>query len=376
MKKKLSINKLLFFIVFAIFIWSFCPSVSNVGNPKVTFYPRIVFAVSTNTTPSWWSNLWNNFWTNVSNYFNNKQQNAGSTQSNPGAIVSQAKPTNEEGFFSSLTYGLVKAKNDIQQFFFPFRQEVYNPPGSGKPQIPPSKPQASQQQGDENGTPAKPYKLEANQFKKMCGQNTYVLYWRKGGKNGRDMAQPIGGAGSGQDQGARNTWELPSCGELAECHCCCNTCRIPETKCQQEGWIFNNKGCPPGCSSSCEGNCKPNCEKWTKPEGQGDPTLNRDCKCNMEGCPKEKSKGCYILIMDPGKTDIEYTKLDGNKEQYFKSAGAAYFKNGNGEKSPSTEVKSKIKSDANDVKDNGFIKKLKDEKGKCCKCYQDGPPIQ
>lgn len=329
---------------------------------------------------SMWQNLWNNFISGIKKILTGNSSNSSSQQAtsggnlapNPGTAVSQSQPTDKEGFWS----GFAKKVKDIGGFFNPFKQEVYNKTGGKEVKMPEQKQQQPQQQGGENGTPGSPYKLEANQFKKMCGQNTYILYWRKGGKNGRDMAQPASGAGSGKDQGARNTWELPSCGELAECHCCCNTCKIPETECKQDGWVFAKKGCVIGCSPTCDGNCKPTCQKWDKPEGPGDPTLNRDCKCNMEGCPKSNSSNCEIIIMDKGNTELQYTKLDGNKEQYFLGAGEVKFKNGNGEKSGSPEVKSKIKSDANDVKDKGWIKKLKDEKGKCCKCYQDGPPIQ
>jgi|GEM_PF-2320931 len=220
-----------------------------------------------------------------------------------------------------------------------------------------------------NGTPGSPYKIEPNQFKKYCGQNTYVLYWRKGGEKGKDMTKPTGKGGG--NEGARDYWQLPTCEELAECHCCCNTCKTPESKCQQDGWVFNNKGCPPNCKPKCEGDCKPKCESWTQPKGPGDPSLNRDCKCQMEGCPKSNAKDCQIIIMDPGKTDVEYTKKDGNPEQYFKAVGAAYFKNGNG----SSDPKSKIIAWPNDKADPGYVSKLKDDKGKCCKCYQDGPPI-
>lgn len=232
----------------------------------------------------------------------------------------------------------------------------------------------SQQQGGENGTSGSPYKIEPNQFKKICGTNNYILYWRKGGKNGRDMAQPVQqGPGAGKDQEGYVHWQLPTCEELAECHCCCNTCVTPESQCKSPGWVFNNKGCPPNCKPTCEGDCKPKCQSWTKPEGPGDPTLNRDCKCNQEGCPKSNAKGCKIMIIDSGKSQVDYTKQDSSKpEEYYKGTGIAIFKDGNGP----MDLKSKVRQESNDTQKDGWIMKLKNEKGKCCKCYQDGPPIQ
>jgi len=237
----------------------------------------------------------------------------------------------------------------------------------------------SQQGGSEdgNGTPGSPYKLEPNQFKKMCGQNTYVLYWRKGGQKGKDMAQPAGGAGAGKDQGARDYWQLPTCKELSKCHCCCNTCTFPQGQICPAGWCFSKKTicddkeeCTDKCSNKCDEKCKKGCEDYKEPTH--DKAFNRDCKCNVEGCPESKSENCEIMIIDTGKTDVEYTKKDGDKEQYFKAVGLAKFKNGNGSDDP----KSKIIAQPNDKASQGYVKKLKDEKGKCCKCYQDGPPIQ
>ncbi len=244
------------------------------------------------------------------------------------------------------------------------------------PQPTPSEQPAQQQQqgggqqgGEENGTGKKPFKLEPNQFKKLCGQNTYVLYYRIGGIGKRDMLKPTEkegtGAGGESDTG-EYTFELPSCAELAKCHCCCNTCQIPETECKKEGWVFAKKGCVLGCSDKCEANCKKGCKDWKKPTPAPGAPFNRDCDCQMEGCPD--GKDCMIIIKDEGNTKLQYTTKKGKPEQYFPAAGFAYFMNGNG---PSDE-KSKIKSDGgNDTKDQGWIKKLKEEPGICCSCIQD-----
>jgi len=236
----------------------------------------------------------------------------------------------------------------------------------------------------ENGTPGSPYKIEPNQFKKYCSQNTYVLYWRKGGENGRDMTKPASETATGfpetiandSNQGARDYFQLPTCEELAKCHCCCNTCTFPQGNTCPQGWCFSKlticddkKECSNKCSDQCNAKCKKGCEDYKEPTHKQ--AFNRDCDCSVEGCPETSAKDCKIIIMDPGKTDVEYTKKEGNPEQYFKAAGMAYFTNGNGKSDP----KSKIIAWPNDKADPGYVTKLKDEKGKCCKCYQDGPQI-
>ncbi len=261
------------------------------------------------------------------------------------------------------------------------KQKSQTPSSGSQPsssqQQPSSQPAQQQQQqsgqqqqgGQENGTGKNPYKLEPNQFKKICGQNTYVLYYRIGGIGKRDMLKPTAkegtGAGGKEDTG-EYTFEIPSCSELAKCHCCCNTCQIPETLCQKPGWVFAKKGCVPGCSDKCEANCKKGCKDWKKPTPVPGAPFDRDCDCQMEGCPD--GKDCMILIKDEGNSKLQYTTKEAKPEQYFPAAGFAYFKNGNG---PSTD-KSKIKSDGgNDTKDQGWIKKLKEEPGICCGCIQD-----
>ena len=192
------------------------------------------------------------------------------------------------------------------------------------------------------------------------------------------MAQPAGGAGAGKDQGAKDIWQLPTCKELAQCHCCCNTCKYEPHYCPQDGWTFDKPfGCyPKQICSQCNEVCNPKCSQWNKPDyqtqNQSDLTLNRDCKCQKEGCKDTGPEDCSIIIIDPGRSQVEFTKKDGQPEQYYKGTGIAYFKNGNGPSDP----KSKVLAEPDDKTSNGWVKKLKDQKGVCCKCYQDGPPIQ
>jgi len=233
-----------------------------------------------------------------------------------------------------------------------------------------------QTSGEENGTPKNPYKLEPNQFKKICGTNTYVLYWRIGGQNKRDMAHAKKD-GEGGKQGAENTWIVPTCEELSKCHCCCNTCTFPQGLVCPQGWCFSKKTicddkeeCTDKCSNKCDEKCKKGCEDYKEPTH--DKAFNRDCKCNMEGC-ENGAKGCKIVIMDPGKSQVEYTKADADKpEKYYKGTGAAIFQNGNSK----SQEQSKIKSEGKDVASGGWVDKLKGQPGVCCKCYQDGPQIQ
>lgn len=310
-----------------------------------------------NTSP-WFVSWWNKVSTeaqNVIQWFQQKTQNVLSGgQKTP---ISQA-PLNQ--------YPSLSGQNISQQSSFPIQQQ--SPSGSG-----------SSGGGNENGTSGSPYKLEPNQFKKDCGQNTYILYWRKGGEKGKDMAQPVEqGPGAGKDQAQIVYWILPTCEELSKCHCCCNTCTFPEGEICPQGWCFSKnticddkKECSNKCSDKCDEKCKKGCEDYQEPTHKK--AFNRDCKCASNGCPSESSNGCKIMIKDPGQSQIEYTDAQDKtwKETPAGSPGA-YFENGWGK----DDKQSRLRVGANDTKENGYVKKLKNEKGKCCKCYQDGPPIQ
>lgn len=216
--------------------------------------------------------------------------------------------------------------------------------------------------GPDNGSQKLVYDLEPNQFKKECGQNTYYLNWRKAGIEGTDMADPLK---KGKPTGQKAYWILPTCEELAKCHCCCNKCLIPASLCTQQGWVFNDKGCVGKCSPVCEASCGSDCKKWDKPTPPDKAPLDSDCRCNVEGCPKPQNNECKIVIEDPGNTEVEYTTRDGNPEQYFKKKGPKVeFMNGNGKKDP----KSKIISEGADTTERGWVMLLEDKPGVCCKC--------
>jgi len=361
---------------------------------------------SNNTSSSnWFSDLlnkislqitttWNKVWGTKSssgNATSNSSSTEGTTSGSQSGTNNQAgqiesSPTNQESISGGLTnwWNDLKAKILGSNSATITRPAVTAPsttqetasqdnsnPATTTPQAQTQQPaqattsaQGGSQSDQPNGTTKNPYKLEPNQFKKECGQNTYFLNWRKGGIEGKDMAAPTKGGGP---EGEQNVWELPTCEELAKCHCCCNTCLLPSSLCQTPGWVFNDKGCVDKCSPVCEANCGSECKKWDKPTPPDKAPLNRDCKCNQEGCPKPEGNKCKIIIEDYGKTQVEYTKRDGNPEQYFKGDGKVEFSNGNGESNP----KSKIKSEGADTTKSGWVMMLEDKPGVCCKCKQD-----
>ena len=233
--------------------------------------------------------------------------------------------------------------------------------------------------GEDNGTPARPYKLEPNQFKKLCGQNTYVLFWRIGGQKGLNMSKPPSQGGGGDNKARKVFWELPTCEELARCHCCCNTCVYEPPLCSNPGFTFADpEGCyPQDKCTQCKPLCNAKCKSWSKPTPPPTTPLNRDCACQQEGCPKPAGNKCRIIIQDPGKTRVDYTKRDGKAEQYFNDwlktengqRVVAMFENGNGPDNP----RSKISSEGADIEKGGWVTYLQEKPGVCCKCFQDDP---
>ncbi len=290
--------------------------------------------------------------------------NSGSNNSNQNTDKSL---TSEIGDWFKKVLGLDKQKSPSST---PQKQEQQQPAQQQQQPSQQQQQQGQQPSGQENGTSKKPFKLEPNQFKKKCGQNIYKLHYRIGGIGKRDMLKPTAkegtGAGGKEDTG-EYIFQVPTCAELAECHCCCNTCVIPETEppCIIPGWVFAKKGCAQGCSDKCDANCEKGCKDWKKPTPPPGAPFDRDCECQMEGCPD--GKDCKIFIDDEGTTAFDFTKKDGNPEQFFPGAGYGYFKNGNGP----NEEGSKIRSNSgNDTNDHGWIKRLEEKPGVCCSCTQ------
>lgn len=306
-------------------------------------------------------------------YGGQTQNNSGKSNNNSSNPDNSNQNTNksltsEIGDWFKKVLGLDKQKSQPST---PQKQEQQRPAQQQQQPSQQQQQQGQQKSGQENGTGKLPFKLEPNQFKKICGQNTYVLYYRIGGIGKRDMLRPTAkegtGAGGAEDTGDY-VFEIPSCSELAKCHCCCNTCQIPESLCQQPGWVFAKKGCVAGCSNKCEANCKKGCKDWKKPTPPPGAPFDRDCDCQMEGCPD--GKDCMILIKDMGESKLEYTSKLTGKEVYNPGAGFAYFMNGNGPDTDQSKIKS---SSGNDTNKHGWIKRLKEEPGICCGCTQDAP---
>jgi len=254
-------------------------------------------------------------------------------------------------------------------------QEGYNTGLTGSPETisdyentPQENPETIAGTNQENGTRENPYTIEPNQFKKICGQNTYLLVWRKGKLKGRDMQNPVTGGGP---LGRKSFWILPSCQQLADCHCCCNTCQIPLQLCSPGFCFLCSGGCVPSCGP-CPLTCVMPCEKYTSGKAPG--PKNSDCMCKPAGCPK--GDGCKIQIADGGKSGVEYTQSGSAKDVNKFHKGAVQvkegkpvveFSNGNG-----PGKKSMILDDGSgDTQPHGWIGQLKPEPGKCCKCVQD-----
>ncbi|MBM3256347.1 MAG: hypothetical protein FJZ04_02670 [Candidatus Moranbacteria bacterium] len=215
----------------------------------------------------------------------------------------------------------------------------------------------------ENGSARLPYKIEPNQFKKVCDKNEYILYNTIGGMANRDMMNPV--ATGGAPTGEESQWRLPTCSELAQCHCCINTCddtvwRIVRVKGGTLRYIvclpnvgFGAMPCGPMCKAPV---ARMGCSSFTG--GAHGEQNDRDCMGRANGC--EDSGGCTIKIYDPGYSQFEYTNPP-ESERFVKS------KPGMNIVPPGAKIK---KDNGKDVFPIGFIGQLKRSPGQCCKCIQ------
>jgi hypothetical protein len=207
----------------------------------------------------------------------------------------------------------------------------------------------------ENGTEENPYFIEPNQFRKICIENTYVLYSRVGGAANRDLRNPT--QAGGLATGEFSVWKVPTCEQLAQCDCCINTC--------DDMVIENGKPVcgpnlgfgPMGCSPNCKiPLARGMCTAYTGPSHplQGD----RDCMGLPVGCVA--SAGCKIIIKDPNGTQFEYEKSAGS---------GVYVKSQKGDNviPPGAKVR---KSNSANALPQGWIGQLNPAAGQCCKCIQ------
>ncbi len=242
---------------------------------------------------------------------------------------------------------------------------------------------AKKMAGGENGSPNIPYYIEPNQFKKVCDQNKYVLYTSVGGASGRDMRRPKGGVGPTANEnnnvnsnsnsnapkdgntGEESVWRVPTCEELAQCHCCINTCMDTVLRTVKIGKktityivCLPNVGFGPmGCSPMCKAPiARTACSSYSAPTHSG--AFDRDCMGRANGC--ESPGGCEVIIKDPGNSQFEFAPP--NSETYTKS------KRGDNAVPPGGKVK---KTNGASVLDYGWIGQLSSEPGKCCKCIQN-----
>jgi len=232
----------------------------------------------------------------------------------------------------------------------------------------------------ENGTIANPYKLESNQFKKVCGENKYVLWWSKPGgveksNKGKDLKK------IGVDyKGSSPYFKVPTCEELAKCHCCCNTCFSRRSfsfvcnkaeACFSEKSVCNDNSGDGTCSKNCAcSKCEKECENYKKNEHKE--MFNRDCKCGSildtfsiplpplpsPGCKdsSDETKNCKIVLFE-SKSGWSY-----NLDKKNDKAVANTVK----------EVGNKdllVSFGGNDTKeDEASVGKLEQKEGTCCKC--------
>jgi len=204
-----------------------------------------------------------------------------------------------------------------------------------------------------------PKKLEPNMFKKVCGENKYVL-WNSGfGKGGEDLNKLVGDK-------KLQWYKTPTCEELAKCHCCCNTCTVGPPPGCPDGWCFSikticddKKDCTSNCSTKCDDNCKKGCEKYSEPTHKK--IFDRDCDCKKEGCdppPSKDDENCVIVLFT-ASTEWTYRK---DKKEHKKFGGEV--------ENTKDLVFRFIPKDVATL--FGTIESLKDEPGKCCKCVDQG----
>ena len=258
-------------------------------------------------------------------------------------------------------------------------QSSQNQPGGAAGSTQDQPQNQSGQSGQEDGTDKNHYKLEPNQFKKVCGQNKYVLWWSKRGSDGKDLKEV-------KDK-MQNSWlEIPKCEELAKCHCCCNTCTFPAGMTCPGDVCFSKKSpCDgsPVCNPKCKCNlCKSSCESYKEPTN--DKAFDRDCDCQPAGCPETSAKGCKIVLYESEST-WHYDQYNQGKGSPMKrstwdtkiSQSECQKRGGKWTGSQCAfEINNKdqtFKSNSDDAGQGGkgWIDKLEKDKGKCCKCVPE-----
>jgi len=287
---------------------------------------------------------------------------------NLGSLFPQVTPNqptqpSREGFWS-------RFNGTIEEFWNAFKQQVWTggPNASSQNSNPAQQPPAPTQQsgspqnGPENQTPSKPYVLEPNQFKKVCGKNEYVLWWSQRGSDGKDIKNIP------KDKSQNGELIIPSCAELAKCHCCCNTCTNDSSSpCPPDVCFSINSPCDsrPVCNTKCYcSKCKNECETYTAPFHPK--AFNIDCGCSNVGCPD--ASGCKIVLYqaDSGWLVNAYNQGFTSIQQIPR----VNTKNGAVRRDNYSKPQV-IKTESPDLSPTGWAKKLIQDKGKCCKCVPE-----
>ena len=209
----------------------------------------------------------------------------------------------------------------------------------------------------ENGTPKQTYYIEPNQFRKICDQNTYVLYSRIGGSSNRDLRNPKNSGGPAE--GEESFWKVPTCSELAKCDCCINTCNDTVLRKIGKVWVtvclpnvgFGPMGCSPACKAPI---ARGACSAYSSPSHEA--AYDRDCMGRANGC-EGGGGGCKIIIRDPNNSQFEYLE------------GGVWKKSHQGDNVVPEGTTVKKLNQINSLPP-GWIGQLDPAPGKCCKCLQ------
>jgi|GEM_PF-3503268 len=238
-------------------------------------------------------------------------------------------------------------------------QKLNPVPQLGTTQQPPQT--AGGDQYGSNGTQKNPYILEPNQFKKICGKNEYVLWWSKRGSDGKDLKEVA-------DKMENSYLLLPSCQALARCHCCCNTCTFVPPPCPPDICFSNMSICDgtPVCSPKCVcGMCIGECQGFKNPFHPK--AFDTDCSCQQTGCPD--GSGCKIILYE-ANFQWHWGVYGANgalEEHVTNTKGGAYYMDNAAPHVFETKSPDSAKGKG------GWVDKLAQDNGKCCKCTTSGP---
>jgi len=203
-----------------------------------------------------------------------------------------------------------------------------------------------------NGSELAPYALEPNQFQKVCGKNEYVLWWSQRGSDGKDLKDSA-------DKMQNSFLAVPSCEALAQCHCCVNSCE-KDKFCFSKEETCDGGNCAPKCQQPSN-----DCKNYKDPEHKT--AFNSDCSCQQDGCPTENAKNCKIILYKSKSAWNIGTYLQNmalKQSKWITKLSALTIIN---------SIPTVFKTESADVAagGGGWVDKLEQQKGSCCKCVDE-----